>query len=310
MRRAESQREALEDPGRIWPWCQIGWKQERADVSPKLPAEIGGARCGPGQLPLVIAGPCAIESESLCMQVAEHLCAIAKRQPIQLVFKASFDKANRTSATSFRGPGVDEGLAVLEKVRRAFGVPVTTDVHLPEQAVAAGQVCDLLQIPAFLCRQTDLLLAAAATGKAVNVKKGQFLAPEDMRHVVAKLLAGGCRDVMLCERGTFFGYGRLVNDFAGLVAMRAMGTPVIFDATHSVQRPASLGGATGGDRTLVEPLARAAAAVGVDGFFFETHPDPDHAHSDGPNMVPLEQFEAMLARVLRIHDARLAGETA
>ena len=258
----------------------------------------------------MIAGPCAIESESLCMRVAETLSAVAARHAVQFVFKASFDKANRTSATSYRGLGLDEGLAVLEKVGREYGVPVTTDIHLPEQAAPAGVVCDLLQIPAFLCRQTDLLLAAAATGKAVNVKKGQFLAPEDMRHAVAKLLAGGCRDVMLCERGTFFGYGRLVNDFTGLVAMRALGTPVIFDATHSVQRPASLGGATGGDRTHVEPLARAAAAVGVDGYFFETHPDPDHAQSDGPNMVPLDAFEAMLDRVLRIHQARVAGESA
>jgi 2-dehydro-3-deoxyphosphooctonate aldolase (KDO 8-P synthase) len=258
----------------------------------------------------VIAGPCAIESESLCMQVAETLSGVADRLRIQFVFKASFDKANRTSAGSYRGPGLDEGLAVLDKVRREHGLPVTTDVHLPEQAAAAGEVCDLLQIPAFLCRQTDLLLAAAATGRAVNVKKGQFLAPEDMKHAVAKLLAGGCRDVMLCERGTFFGYGRLVNDFGGLIAMRAFGTPVIFDATHSVQRPASLGGATGGDRSLVEPLARAAAAVGVDGYFFETHPDPDQAMSDGPNMVPLEAFEAMLGRVLRIHEARVAGGVA
>jgi len=276
-------------------------------VTPRLPAEIGQARCGPGERPLVIAGPCAIESESICMQVAESLVKTATRLSMQLVFKGSFDKANRTSATSFRGPGLEEGLAILEKVRNEHGLPVTTDVHLPDQATAAGEVCELLQIPAFLCRQTDLLLAAAATGRAVNVKKGQFLAPEDMRHAVAKLLAGGCRDVMLCERGTFFGYGRLVNDFGGLVAMRTLGAPVIFDATHSVQRPASLGGATGGDRSLVEPLARAAAAVGVDGFFFETHPDPDRALSDGPNMVPLDQFEGMLGRVLRIHEARIAG---
>lgn len=279
-------------------------------MTPNLPAQIGSARCGPGQRPLVIAGPCAIESEALCMQVAETLIEVARRQSVQLVFKASFDKANRTSATSYRGLGIEAGLNVLAKVRRECGVLVTTDVHLPEQAAAAGDVCDVLQIPAFLCRQTDLLLAAAATGKAVNVKKGQFLAPEDMQHAVAKLVTAGCRNVMLCERGTFFGYGRLVNDFTGLVAMRALGTPVIFDATHSVQRPSSLGGSTGGDRTLVEPLARAAAAVGVDGFFFETHPDPDHAQSDGPNMVPLEQFEAMLTRVLRIHEARIAGETA
>jgi 2-dehydro-3-deoxyphosphooctonate aldolase (KDO 8-P synthase) len=185
---------------------------------------------------------------------------------------------------------------------------VTTDVHSAEEATAAGGVCDIVQIPAFLCRQTDILLAAAATGKAVNVKKGQFLAPGDMRHAVAKLLAGGCRNILLCERGTFFGYGRLVNDFAGLPVMRSFGVPVVFDATHSVQRPASLGESTGGDRSLVEPLARAAAAVGIDGVFFETHPEPDKSPSDGPNMVPLDAFEGVLARVLRIHEARLAGE--
>ncbi|NDC64218.1 MAG: 3-deoxy-8-phosphooctulonate synthase, partial [Planctomycetia bacterium] len=222
-----------------------------------MPACVGQHRCGPGQPLLVIAGPCVIETADLCLRIAEHLAALQTDLGVQVVFKASFDKANRTSGASLRGPGIDEGLAVLARVRAAVGLPVTTDVHLPEQAAAVGEVCDLLQIPAFLCRQSDLLLAAAATGRAVNVKKGQFVAPGDMKHVVAKLLAGGCRDVMLCERGTFFGYGRLVNDFAGLVTMRSFGVPVVFDATHSVQQPASLGGATGGDRTLVEPLARA-----------------------------------------------------
>ncbi len=277
---------------------------------PRLPAQIGRHRCGPGQPLLVIAGPCVIETRDLCLRIAEALAVLASRFPIQVVFKASYDKANRTSGTAFRGPGIDEGLAILDEVRRATGLPVTTDVHLPEQAVAAGQVCDMLQIPAFLCRQTDMLLAAAATGRAVNVKKGQFVAPADMRHVVAKLMAGGAQDIVLCERGTFFGYGRLVNDFAGLSVMRSFGAPVIFDATHSVQQPASLGAATGGDRTLVEPLARAAAAVGVDGMFFETHPCPDESPSDGPTMVPLDQFGGVLERVLRIHAARLAGETA
>jgi 2-dehydro-3-deoxyphosphooctonate aldolase (KDO 8-P synthase) len=271
---------------------------------------IGRHRCGPGQPLTVIAGPCVIETPDLCLKIAEALAVLASRLPIQVVFKASYDKANRTSGASFRGPGIDEGLAALDRVRRETGLPVTTDVHLPEQATAAGQVCDLLQIPAFLCRQTDILLAAAATGRAVNVKKGQFVAPADMRHAVAKLLAGGCHDIMLCERGTFFGYGRLVNDFAGLAVMRSFGVPVIFDATHSVQQPASLGGATGGDRSLVEPLARAAAAVGIDGVFFETHPDPDSSPSDGPNMVPLADLAGVLERVLRIHEARLAGERA
>jgi 2-dehydro-3-deoxyphosphooctonate aldolase (KDO 8-P synthase) len=259
---------------------------------------------------LLIAGPCVIESETLCLQIADVLAEIARQLPVQVVFKASYDKANRTSAASFRGPGIEEGLGVLDRVRRATGLPVTTDIHTAEQATAAGAVCDLLQVPAFLCRQTDLLMAAAATGKAVNVKKGQFVAPADMRHVVAKLLAGGCRDVLLCERGTFFGYGRLVNDFAGLLTMRSFGVPVNFDATHSVQHPASLGETTGGDRALVEPLARAAAAVGIDGLFFETHPDPDTSPSDGPNMVPLPRLRGVVERVLRIHEARLAGEPA
>jgi 2-dehydro-3-deoxyphosphooctonate aldolase (KDO 8-P synthase) len=256
---------------------------------------------------LLIAGPCVIDDESLCLRIADALAALAAALPVNVVFKASFDKANRTSVSSYRGLGLDEGLAVLERVRSATGLPITTDVHLPEQATAAGQVCDLLQIPAFLCRQTDLLLAAAATGRAVNVKKGQFVAPADMKHVVAKLLAGGCHDVLLCERGTFFGYGRLVNDFAGLITMRAMGVPVIFDATHSVQQPASRGDSTGGDRALVEPLARAAVAVGIDGLFMETHPDPDQSPSDGPNMVPLDQLRGVVERVLLIHEARLEG---
>ena len=279
-------------------------------MNPRLPAQVGRHRCGPGQPLLVIAGPCVIETQDLCLRIAETLAVLASRFPIQVVFKASFDKANRTSVASARGPGIDEGLAILDQVRRATGLPVTTDVHLPEQATAAGQVCDMLQIPAFLCRQTDILLAAAATGRAVNVKKGQFVAPGDMRHVVAKLMAGGATDILLCERGTFFGYGRLVNDFGGLPVMRSFGVPVIFDATHSVQQPASLGGATGGDRALVEPLARAAVAVGVDGLFFETHPRPDESPSDGPNMVPLDAFGALLERVVRIHEARIAGEQA
>lgn len=276
-------------------------------MNTRLPAIIGPHQCGPGCPMLLIAGPCVIDDEGLCMRIADMLAGLATKLPINVVFKASFDKANRTSMTSYRGLGLDEGLAVLERVRAATGLPITTDVHLPEQATAAGQVCDLLQIPAFLCRQTDLLLAAAATGKAVNVKKGQFVAPADMKHVVVKLLAGGCQDVLLCERGTFFGYGRLVNDFGGLITMRAMGVPVIFDATHSVQQPASRGDSTGGDRALVEPLARAAAAVGIDGLFLETHPAPDQSPSDGANMVPLEHLRGVVERVLLIHEARLQG---
>jgi 2-dehydro-3-deoxyphosphooctonate aldolase (KDO 8-P synthase) len=278
----------------------------RDAMLPNLPATIGPWQCGPDCPPLVIAGPCVIETEEETLAIARRLAELTRDLPVRLVFKASFDKANRTSAAAFRGPGEEEGLAILGRIRDRVGLPVTTDVHLPAQAAAAGAVCDLLQIPAFLCRQTDLLVAAAETGRPVNVKKGQFVAPADMRHAVAKLLAGGCRDILLCERGTFFGYGRLVNDFTGLITMRSFGVPVIFDATHSVQQPASLGGATGGDRTLVEPLARAAAAVGVDGYFFETHPEPSRSPSDGATMIPLDAFRGVLERVLRIHEARRA----
>jgi 2-dehydro-3-deoxyphosphooctonate aldolase (KDO 8-P synthase) len=227
---------------------------------------------------------------------------IVAKFPVQLVFKASFDKANRTSVESFRGPGLEEGLRILRRVREAVGIPVTTDVHEACQAAPVAEVCELLQIPAFLARQTDLLGAAAHTGRAVHVKKGQFLAPWDMRHVVAKLVAFGCHNVLLCERGTFFGYGRLVNDMRSLVQMKELGTPVVFDATHSVQEPGGRDAATGGNRAMVEPLARAAVAIGVDGLFFETHPDPDTAPSDGPNMVPLDRFGELLARLMRIRE--------
>jgi 2-dehydro-3-deoxyphosphooctonate aldolase (KDO 8-P synthase) len=223
--------------------------------------------------------------------------------PVQLVFKASFDKANRTSGSAFRGAGLESGLAVLAAVKRETGLPLTTDIHESDQAQPVAEVCDLLQIPAFLARQTDLLIAAARTGRAVNVKKGQFMAPWDMKHVLAKLNAAGCANVLLCERGTFFGYGRLVNDMRALPEMRALGAPIIFDATHSVQEPGGLGAATGGNRALVEPLARAAVAVGVDGLFFETHPDPDQAPSDGPNMLRLDALRGVLERVLAVRAA-------
>jgi 2-dehydro-3-deoxyphosphooctonate aldolase (KDO 8-P synthase) len=249
---------------------------------------------------LVIAGPCVIESKGLCLEVGRRLVEIRDRLSVPIVFKASFDKANRTSIRSFRGPGLPGGLEILAKVREVTGLPVTTDIHWPDQAEPAAQVCDLLQIPAFLCRQTDLLVAAAHTGRPVHVKKGQFLAPGDMAHVVGKLEASGCRDILLGERGTFFGYGRLVNDMRAIVQMQALGVPVVFDATHSVQEPGSLGGATGGNRAMVEPLARAAVAVGADALFFETHPDPDHALSDGPNMLPLAQLEPVLRRLLAL----------
>lgn len=267
------------------------------------PATIGNVRCGKGERLLLIAGPCVIESEDLVKKVAERLVAIAQRLGIGLVFKASFDKANRTSQSGFRGPGVDEGLAVLNRIRQEYRVPVTTDVHESNQTQPVSEVCDLLQIPAFLARQTDLLLAAAATGKAVNVKKGQFMAPWDMKHVVSKLEAGGCRNVLLTERGTTFGYGMLVNDFRALPIMAETGVPIVYDATHSVQLPSASGDRSGGNRAMVAPLTRAAMAVGCDALFLETHPDPDHALSDGPNMVPLDQLEPLLAACLRIRAA-------
>ena len=266
----------------------------------------GGVQIGGGAL-VLIAGPCLMESEAQLVELGLAIDAIARPRGLPWILKSSFDKANRTSLGGARGPGLSTGLGWLAAARAAVGVPVTTDVHAPEQAAPAAEVVDLLQIPAFLCRQTDLLVAVGATGRPAHLKKGQFVAPGDMKHVVAKLLTGGCSDVLLCERGTFFGYGRLVNDFAGLLTMRALGVPVIFDATHSVQQPASLGEATGGDRTLVEPLARAAAAVGIDGVFFETHPEPDRSPSVGPTMVPLSDLRGVLERVLRIHQARLAG---
>lgn len=267
---------------------------------PDNPVTIGPYRCGVGQPLLVIAGPCVLEDESLAVAIARRLKEIASELPIPLVFKASFDKANRSSVGSYRGPGLDEGLSILQKVKQATGLPVTTDIHQPPQAGRAAQVCDLLQIPAFLARQTDLLAAAAETGRPVHVKKGQFMAPWEMKHVVAKLEAFGCRQVLLGERGTFFGYGRLVNDFRSIPQMQALGVPVIFDATHSVQEPGGLGTATGGDRAMAEPLARAAVAIGADGLFFETHPAPETAPSDGPNMVRLDSFGPMLQRLVAI----------
>ncbi len=275
---------------------------------PNNPAEIGSIRVGRGEKLLVIAGPCVIETEDLTLSIAARLKELAGRLPIQLVFKASFDKANRTSAASFRGAGLERGLEILGRVKEQTGLPVTTDVHESYQCGLAGQVCDLLQIPAFLCRQTDLLVAAAATNRAVNVKKGQFVAPWDMKFVVNKLESAGCKNILLCERGTFFGYGRLVNDMRALPEMQALGVPVVFDATHSVQEPGGLGGATGGNRAMVEPLARAATAIGVDGLFFETHPTPDTSPSDGPNMIPLDQFEGLLARICKLRETVAAWE--
>lgn len=267
-------------------------------TSPASPAvQVGSIRCGEGQPLMLIAGPCVIQSRDLTLSIAERLKDVCSRLDMPLVFKASFDKANRTSRSGFRGLGIEAGLKILQEVGSDFQVPTVTDVHLPEQAASVAQVCSLLQIPAFLARQTDLLEAAAATGKPLHVKKGQFMAPGDMKYVLEKVQAAGPGGCILCERGTFFGYGRLVNDMQALPLMRQLGAPVVFDATHSVQQPGGLGGATGGNRAMVEPLARAAVAIGIDGLFLETHPDPDSSPSDGPNMVPLDQLEPLLKRM-------------
>ena len=266
--------------------------------------KVGPIEVGAGHPLLLIAGPCVIESEARTLAAARLVADAAQRHGLPTVFKCSFDKANRTSVKSFRGPGLVEGLKILAKVKREVGLPVLTDVHSEDQCAPAAEVVDILQIPAFLCRQTDLLAAAGRTGRPVNVKKGQFLAPEDMRHAVAKLAEVGCRDVLLTERGSSFGYGNLVVDLRGLVAMRQH-APVCFDATHSVQRPsAGAGGATtGGDRTLALPLARAAAAVGIDALFCEVHEDPDRALSDGPNSLTFPMWNGLVEDVQRIRAA-------
>jgi 2-dehydro-3-deoxyphosphooctonate aldolase (KDO 8-P synthase) len=245
-----------------------------------------------------IAGPCVIESEELCCKVAERLAALRTRYDLDLVFKASYDKANRLSASSFRGPGREGGLKILEKIRKEFGLPVLTDIHETAQAAEVADVVDVIQIPALLSRQTDLLVAAGKTGRWVNIKKGQFMAPEDMEFAMKK--AG--EKVWLTERGTFFGYKRLVVDFAGIPIMRRFGAPVIFDATHSVQLPGGGGGVSGGNRDLALPLARAAIAMGADGLFFEVHPDPDHALCDGPNSLRLEDFEREAPRMVAMFE--------
>lgn len=252
---------------------------------------------------LVIAGPCVIESEENVMMIAEKMKGIAERLNLDYYFKASFDKANRTSISSYRGPGIEEGLRILQKVKDTYGLKIATDIHEPWQAEKAAEVCDILQIPAFLCRQTDLLVAAAKTGKLINVKKAQFLAPWDMANVVRKLEESGNKNLMLCERGTSFGYNTLVVDMTGIVEMKKFGYPVVMDATHSVQKPGGKGTATGGNRENVEPLAKAAVAAGADALFFEVHPDPDNALSDGPNMVKLDEFEELLKRVIKVYDA-------
>ena len=251
----------------------------------------------------LFGGPCVIESEEFSLKMAAGIKQICDRLNINFVFKSSFDKANRTSINSFRGYPIEEGLKILQKVKDEIGVPLVTDIHLPEQAAIAAEVVDVLQIPAFLCRQTDLLLAAAATGKAINVKKGQFLAPWDMKNVVAKLESSGNKRIMLTERGTSFGYNTLVVDFRSFPQMRALGYPVVFDATHSVQMPGGQGNKSGGQREFVPYLARAAAAIGIDALFMEIHEDPERALSDGPNMIPLAQLEAVLQNILNVRNS-------
>jgi 2-dehydro-3-deoxyphosphooctonate aldolase (KDO 8-P synthase) len=264
----------------------------------------------PARALFLIAGPCVLEDDALNLRVGEHLARLAERVPGGIIYKASFDKANRSNRGAPRGPGMDEGLAALERVRRATGLPILTDVHLPAQCAPAAEVVDVLQIPAFLCRQTDLLVAAGATGKPVNVKKGQWMHPEGMRGAVDKVRnaardsAHGTSEVATTERGTFFGYGDLVVDMRAFMRMRqACKSPVIFDATHSVQRPGQgAGGASGGAREFIPPLTFAAIAAGADGVFMETHPDPDRAPSDGPNMIPLADLDALVQRAIDIWD--------
>jgi 2-dehydro-3-deoxyphosphooctonate aldolase (KDO 8-P synthase) len=267
------------------------------------PVAIGSLACGPGNPLLWILGPCVIESHDLTLRIADTLREVADRLGVPIVFKASFDKANRTSGKSFRGPGLHEGLNTLDAVKRRTGLPLTTDVHETQQASAVAEVCDLIQVPAFLARQTDLVQAAGRTGRAVNVKKGQFMAPWDMRHVVTKMAEVGNRKLLLTERGSTFGYNTLVNDMRAVPLMQDLGCPVIFDATHSVQMPGGQGDRSGGDRRMVPYLARAAVACGCDGLFLETHPRPDEALSDGPNMVALDRLPDLIRCCLRLREA-------
>ncbi|WP_306119928.1 MULTISPECIES: 3-deoxy-8-phosphooctulonate synthase [unclassified Roseitalea] len=278
------------------------------DHAPNAVVEAGPVRFG-NALPLtLIAGPCQMESRDHALKMADALKTLAERIGIGLVFKTSFDKANRTSLSGRRGMGLKAALPVFAEIREQFGLPVLTDVHAPDQCAPVAAVVDILQIPAFLCRQTDLLIAAAETGRIVNIKKGQFLAPWDMANVTAKVTGSGNANVLLTERGASFGYNTLVSDMRALPIMAATGAPVIFDATHSVQQPGGQGASTGGDRTMVPPLARAAVAVGVAGVFIETHDDPDNAPSDGPNMVPLGDMEALVTRLQAI-DALIKAPT-
>jgi 2-dehydro-3-deoxyphosphooctonate aldolase (KDO 8-P synthase) len=262
--------------------------------------KVGGLTIGGKQKPFFIAGPCVIENEKHCLKMAERLAEISARLRVPLIFKASYDKANRTSAAAYRGPGMEEGLRILEKARAASGLPILSDVHEVRQVNAAAQVLDVIQIPAFLCRQTDLIVAAAATGRCLNLKKGQFLSPVEMGKVLEKARGQGNRNILLTERGTFFGYNNLVVDFRSFAVMRSFGQPVVFDVTHSVQAPGGQGDRSGGDAKYVPLLARAGAAAGVDGFFFEVHDHPERALSDGPNALHLKLVPQLLEDILHI----------
>jgi len=264
--------------------------------------ELGTLKLGAGEPLALLAGPCVIESADGVLRAAEAIKKVTDKVNIAWVFKASFDKANRSSVTSFRGPGLDEGLRLLEKIKTELNVPIVTDIHTPDQAAPVAEVADIIQIPAFLCRQTDLLVAAGATQRIVNVKKGQFVAPEDMAQVIGKIRSTGNDQIMLTERGTFFGYRNLVVDMRSLPAMRELGVPVIFDATHSVQRPSAGAGVSAGDRHFVPPLVKAAVAAGVDGVFMEVHLNPDEALCDGPNMWPISQLAPLLETLKAIHE--------
>jgi 2-dehydro-3-deoxyphosphooctonate aldolase (KDO 8-P synthase) len=267
------------------------------------PVPVGSLALGGGGPLFLLAGPCVIEGRAFALETAKRLAGLAGERGIPFVYKSSYDKANRSSIESFRGPGIEEGLDILAEVRATVGVPVLTDVHTEAEARRAGEIVDVVQIPAFLCRQTDLLLAAASTGKAVNIKKGQFLSPEGMRHAARKVASTGNEKILLTERGTTFGYDRLVVDFTGIPVMKSLGYPVVMDATHAVQRPAGTADRTGGDRALVPTLVRAAVAAGCDGLFLETHPDPDRAPSDGPNMVRLNDLGAILDEAMAIRSS-------
>jgi 2-dehydro-3-deoxyphosphooctonate aldolase (KDO 8-P synthase) len=269
-------------------------------VSQPVQFEVGGVRLGAGGPLFLIAGPCVIESETHARMLAERLVACTRSLRLPFIYKASYDKANRTSVHSFRGPGLQEGLRILRKIRDELGVPVLTDVHEVAQVGPAAEVCDVLQIPAFLCRQTDLLVAAGQSGRAVNIKKGQFLSPQEMAHAVEKVASTGNRRILLTERGTSFGYQNLVVDMRSFPILRRLGYPVVFDITHSVQLPGGAGNASGGQPEFIEPLARAAVAAGVDGVFMEVHDNPAAAKSDGPNAMPLDRVPELLERLQRL----------